>query len=96
VTGRGVRVCCVAPGPVSTRFHARMGADDALYRWVMPSLSPARVARAGCLGFRLGRRLVIPGLANNALALAMKLLPHRILTPMIGILLRPRRWQPPR
>ena len=28
--GEGVRVCALAPGPVNTRFHARMGAEGAL------------------------------------------------------------------
>lgn len=91
VAGRGVRVCCVAPGPVGTRFHARMGADDAVYRWTMPPLAASRVAAAGYLGYLLGRRLVVPGVAYKLLAVAVKLLPHRLLAPLVALLLRPRR-----
>lgn len=90
VSGRGVRITCVAPGPANTGFHARMGAENAFYRWVMPPTQLARIASWGYRGYRLGMRLVVPGFLNNALAVAMKLLPHRLLAPILGVLLRPR------
>ena len=34
VAGEGVRISALAPGPVNTRFHARMGAERALYRYL--------------------------------------------------------------
>ena len=49
--GEGVRVCALAPGPVNTMFHARMGAENAL-------LSPSRAARP--------RRSPLPGPAIAA------------------------------
>lgn len=94
VAGKGVRVCVLAPGPVETAFHARMGADTALYRKVLPQASAASVARAGHMGFVLGLRVVIPGLINPLLALAMRILPHRIVVPIIGWLLKPRAQGP--
>ena len=89
--GEGVRVCALAPGPVNTRFHARMGAEGALYRAFVPPASSQSVARAGHRGFLLGLRVTIPGLVNPFLALAMRVLPHRIVIPIIGLLLRPKR-----
>jgi short-subunit dehydrogenase len=88
--GEGVRVCALAPGPVNTAFHARMGAERALYRAFVPPASAEAVARAGYLGFVLGWRVTIPGVFNPLLALATRILPHRIVIPVVGLLLRPR------
>lgn len=89
--GQGVRVCAVAPGPVSTRFHSRMGAERAFYRVLMPPTSAALVGWLTYKGYRLGMRVVWPGLLTPAFALGMRLTPHRILNPIVGLLLRPRR-----
>jgi uncharacterized protein len=88
--GEGVRICALAPGPVDTRFHARMGAENAIYRAVVPPSSPAWVAQAGYLGFVLGWRVTVPGLINPFLALAMRVMPHRLVIPIVGTLLQPR------
>jgi short-subunit dehydrogenase len=88
--GQGVRVSALAPGPVNTRFHARMGAQYAGYRAVVAPSSPNAVARAGYLGFSLGWRVIVPGLLNPFLAVAMRVLPHRLVIPIIAILLKPR------
>ena len=40
VSGQGVRVAAVAPGPVNTTFHRDMGAEASLYRILLPSLTP--------------------------------------------------------
>jgi hypothetical protein len=88
--GEGVRVTAVAPGPVNTQFHARMGAEQSLYRYLIAASSPERVARAAYYGFALGLRVVVPGLVNPFLALAMRVLTHRIVIPIIGVLLKQR------
>jgi hypothetical protein len=88
--GEGVRVCALAPGPVNTRFHARMGAEGALYRALVPPASAEAVARVGYLGFLLGWRVTIPGLINPFLALALRVMPHRLVIPIVGWLLQPR------
>jgi short-subunit dehydrogenase len=92
--GEGVRVCALAPGPVNTAWHERAGAETALYRTLVPPASAASVARAGYLGYLLGLRVVVPGLFNPFLALALKLIPHRIMVPFIAWLLRPRATRP--
>lgn len=90
VSGRGVRVMVLAPGPVSTGFHVKMGAQDSLYRWLIPGSSPHSVARAGYWGFLLGRRVVVPGLASKLLCLCLRLLPHPVTVPIVAWLLAPR------
>jgi hypothetical protein len=92
--GEGVRVCVVAPGPVNTAWHERAGAESALYRTLVPPASAASVARAGYLGYLLGLRVLVPGLINPFLALALRIMPHRIMIPVIGWLLKPRATRP--
>lgn len=89
VAADGVRVCAVAPGPVDTLFHERMGAETAWYRRLVPPLAPATVARWTDRGFTLGLRVIVPGLINMLMSLALQLVPHRILVPIVGWLLRP-------
>ncbi len=88
--GEGVRITAVAPGPVNTQFHARMGAEQAIYRSLVAASSPEAVARAAYRGFALGLRVVVPGILNPFLALAMRILPHRIVVPIVGVLLKQR------
>lgn len=88
-SGHGVRVTAVLPGPVETAFHAKMGAERALYRMILPSLSPATIALSGRIAFALGLRISVPGIVNSVFYLALRFLPHRILVPLVGLLLRP-------
>jgi short-subunit dehydrogenase len=87
--GEGVRITVLAPGPVNTAFHAKMGAEHALYRYIVAPASPEAVARAGYIAFALGLRVAVPGLLNPLFALALRILPHRIVIPIVGVLLRP-------
>ena len=87
--GNGVRICVVAPGPVETRFHSRMGSEGALYRTFIRGLTPNAVAASAYRGFMLGRRVVVPGLLPTVLMLAARVTPHPLLVPIMGLLLRP-------
>jgi short-subunit dehydrogenase len=44
VAGLGVRIAVALPGPVETRFHARMDAEGSLYRYMLAASTPDRVA----------------------------------------------------
>jgi uncharacterized protein len=88
--GKGVRVSALAPGPVHTNFHRRMGSERSFYRHLVSPASPHRVAEAGYRGFALGLRMIVPGLLNPFLAVAVRILPHRLVIPVIGWLLKPR------
>lgn len=89
--GNGVRICASAPGPVQTRFHAKMGADRAFYRWISPPAPPALVARLSYWGYLAGLRVVWPGIVTPFVALAMRIIPHRILNIIVATLLKPRK-----
>lgn len=87
--GRGVRICVVAPGPVATDFHAGMGAENALYRRLLPAMTPEAVARSAYRGYRLGRHVVVPGVLNTLMAVALRVLPHTVTVPIVSWLLAP-------
>ena len=88
--GLGVRVAVVAPGPVRTDFHARMESEQAPYLYVLPVQSPEAVARAAWRGYKWGRRVIVTGSLNQLNALAMKVMPHAVLLPLMGFLLTSR------
>ena len=88
--GRGVRFTAVAPGPVNTGFHASMGSEMSFYRQLLFALNPERVANSAYRGYVLGFRVVVPGLLSKLMWPALRVLPHRLLLPLIGWLLCPR------
>jgi len=87
----GIRVTVVAPGPVNTEFHSKMNAESAFYRRFLPSATPERVARWAVRGHELGLRVVVPGVLDGLGVVALKLLPHALLVPLMAWLLDPRR-----
>lgn len=84
--GTGVTVTVLCPGPVKTEFEevAGFGADvdDALpsFMWV----PAAEVAAAAVDGLERGRSVVIPGPANAVAAQVARLLPRRLLVPIVA------------
>ncbi|WP_027152296.1 SDR family NAD(P)-dependent oxidoreductase [Mesorhizobium sp. WSM2561] len=84
----GVTVTCVAPGPVSTEFLARSGANQTVLFNVLPKVDAEYVAERAWRGFRSGRRLVVPGISAKLAALAASLLPSAALLPLVGRLQR--------
>jgi short-subunit dehydrogenase len=89
MSGCGVRVSVLAPGPVDTSFHAAMNAKHSLYRLLIPALSTGRTARAAFTGFQLANRVIVPGLINKALYAALRVLPHPLTVAITGTLLKP-------
>ncbi|MGE0056121.1 MAG: SDR family NAD(P)-dependent oxidoreductase [Hyphomicrobium sp.] len=86
--GCGVRISALLPGPVNTTFHASMGAEQSPYRLLLPALSPERAARAGYNGFAFGKRVIVPGLFNKVMYVAVRMLPHPVTMPFVKFLLR--------
>jgi uncharacterized protein len=87
----GVRVTCVAPGPVETEFLDRSGAGRAALFKILPRRTPDYVARHAWRGFKAGRRLVIPGISAKLVAVTMTILPTVVLLWLVGRLQRRRR-----
>jgi len=75
---RGVRVTVLCPGPVPTEFAARAGIKEGLAPGLLTQ-SAGKVARDGYRGLMNGKRMVLPGLGNKLVALAIRLVPRRLL-----------------
>jgi short-subunit dehydrogenase len=79
---KGVRVTVLCPGPVPTEFQARAGMPgDAFPRLL--TRSAERVARDAYRGLKQGRRVVVPGSANSAVATVIRFVPRSILLNLI-------------
>lgn len=79
----GVSCTVLCPGPVKTEFGETAGAGEAEsaapdFMWD----SPDTIARAGVEGMVNGRRTVVPGLSNQAAALAGRFTPRSLLLPL--------------
>jgi len=82
VRGTGVSVTALCPGITRTGFQARGGMEDS--RLVQGGMADARtVARAGYRGMMARKTVVIPGLGNKLLPLAVRLSPRSVVTRMV-------------
>lgn len=88
--GQGVRICVLAPGPVNTGFHKRMAAQTAYYAAFARWTSATDVATQAFRGFKRGQTVIMPGIATRALSVVIRVLPHPLLVPITGWLLKRR------
>ncbi|MBV8848577.1 MAG: SDR family oxidoreductase [Methylobacteriaceae bacterium] len=85
LSGKGVSVTALCPGPVPTGFQAAAGMTANLTGLMkMAETSPQAVADAAYRGMMSGRRVVMPSLADWMSASAAALTPRSLLLPMIG------------
>jgi uncharacterized protein len=86
----GVTMTALCPGPVATEFIEAAGfkkSQDEMgpsFAWA----SATDVARAGIQGAEKGKRVVVPGLANRAIATATQHTPHSLLLRTVAPLWR--------
>jgi len=84
LSGTGVTVTCLSPGPVETGFQKRAHtggvsrANGPLY------MDSKDVALAGYEGLKAGKRVVIPGWKNQLLTNALRLVPRNTITRTVG------------
>ena len=96
LSGQGVTVTALCPGPVETEFWT--GADWQVaggrsFEKAFPKpalVSPRDVAQAGVKGLESGSRVVIPGLPMRAAMLASRYVPHALKLPVIERAMRRR------
>ncbi len=75
LTGTGVRVTALCPGPTLTPFPRAAGAPESKF-FQKTAMSAETVASFGYRAFRRGRVIAIPGLPNRLLALLVRFTPR--------------------
>jgi short-subunit dehydrogenase len=95
IRGRGVRISALAPGPVETGFHARMGTESAIYRLLPLGITAERVASVGYHNFMSRQTIIVPGLFPMFAATLINFIPNFIILPILALLLKPRRKSGP-
>jgi short-subunit dehydrogenase len=88
--GTGVTVTCLCPGATATEFFGRAGATNSGLIAGKNLPSAASVAESGIRAMERGRALAIPGLANAALPVLMRLVPRGLVTRMVARVQAPR------
>ena len=84
LSGTGVTVTAVCPGPVRTEFMDVAGLDDAEDR--TPDLiwmTPAEIAHEAISGAERNKRVVVPGTLNRAGAIAGQHAPRALALPLV-------------
>lgn len=92
LSGKGVTVTALCPGPVMTGFWDRVGSTDGAFGQRLPV---DRVVAAGLAGYRRGQPVVVPGWRNRVTAQANRLLPRRLAAKIAGLAVRPRSSRKP-
>lgn len=80
----GVRVTALCPGPVVTGFQKRAGMNAEAFSAPPGAAGAQETAVAAYDGLMAGRRVVTPGLVNQALAAGLAWIPHSISLPQLA------------
>ncbi|MGE2832923.1 SDR family NAD(P)-dependent oxidoreductase [Mycobacterium sp. SMC-4] len=87
LTGTGVTVAALHPGPVRTEFLQTAGMDERTFAAAFPKFlwMPSRtVAKVGIDALENDRGAVIPGLQNEIPARLLEFVPRRVLLPLMA------------
>lgn len=79
----GVTVTALCPGPTSTGFQARAQMEQSRLVSGRAIMGVDAVAEAGYQGLLRGRPVVIPGLINRVQTFLPRLLPRRVVPPIV-------------
>jgi len=88
LAGSGVSVTVLCPGPTTSAFEKRSGAQQSRIYGLLPQTTARAVAIAGYRGMMAGRRVVIPGVLPKIVAYAGELSPSPIAIAVNRFLLK--------
>ena len=92
--GTGVSVTALCPGPTITEFQKTAGLEQTRLFQSPLVMSAAEAARAGYEGMRSGRRVVVPGFANQLLAQGSRFSPRRLSTAIARKIQESKKGEP--
>ena len=84
LSGTGMTVTCLCPGPVKTNFQQRAHLGDTGMATSSLLVDVREVARLGYEGMKQGKRLVIPGWKNRLLVQMLRVSPRSMVTKMVS------------
>jgi uncharacterized protein len=86
LSGTGIAVTALCPGPTRTGFQERAGAKDMqlMKSKMMAVMDAATVAKKGYEGMMKNKRVIIPGLMNRIVATAARIGPRDWSTAIAG------------
>ena len=90
LSGTGVSVTALCPGPTATSFDDRAGTMPRLVYTRLPKMTAVDVARAGYQGMKRRSAVVVPGIRMKLVALAGELPPRRSALEVNRWLWKPR------
>lgn len=82
LTGSGVSVTCLCPGPTKTAFAAGAEMEGSLLFRLLPS-DARSVARQGVAAMLAGKRLVVPGVLNKIMAFSVRVTPRPVILKIV-------------
>jgi len=88
--GTGVKVTAICPGPTTTGFGKRAGAESSNLFQKRMTMDAAAVARIGYEGMKRNKTVVITGGKNRLLVLGSRLVPRRLSANIARSLNEPR------
>ncbi len=82
LTGSGVSVTCLCPGPTKTAFATGAEMEGSLLFRLLPS-DARGVARQGVAAMLAGKRLIVPGILNKVMAFSVRLTPRPLILKIV-------------
>jgi uncharacterized protein len=84
----GVTVSALMAGVIATRWHEKAGASHSRYLYLLPVMTPERMARSAYRAFMRRKKIIVPGLFNKLLVLLVNFTPYFVLMACMGFLFR--------
>jgi len=83
LSGTGVTVTCLCPGPTESEFHAVAGTDAQPLTATPLTMSASSVAEAGYRAMMRGKLVEVPGLHNKIGAQTIRIAPRRAVLKVV-------------